>query len=288
MPFPRFRLRWNLALACAAALALAGLAVSIQSHAAPYLVLAATTDVRDSGLLDYLDPQFAVDSGIQVRYVAVGTGQALNLAERGDADALLVHAPSLELAFMSQGQGLCRSLLMRNEFLLVGPPGDPAHVRGLTNVTEAFRQIARTNSTFVSRGDRSGTNVKELQIWALAGFAPSPANDSWYIETGQGMASTLTVASEKAGYTLTDDATFYALESGLVLEILVRGDPLLANIYHVIVVSPAAHPGVNTGSAQAYAEWLTSPRGQALIGGYQVAGHRLYTPQALPGEPGGC
>ncbi len=290
-PFPRYRRQWRLAFVCAALLAFAGLAYSLESQAPPHLTLATTTDVRDTGLIDYLDAAFTSATGIDVRYTAVGTGQALDLARRGDADALLVHAPSSEIAFMNQGQGLCRSLLMRNQFLLVGPPSDPAHVAGLTNITQAFRVIMQSHSIFVSRGDQSGTNVKELQIWALVGYTPSPANDTWYLETGQGMAATLQVASEKGGYTLTDDATFYALKASSTppdLQIEVQGDPVLANIYHVIVVNPQAHAGLNTNGALEYARWLTSPQGQSLIGSYEVGGHRLYTPQYAPGDPEGC
>lgn len=275
-------------MAVAVVLAVAGLGLSIQAHATVYIVLASTTDVRDSGLLDYLNPQFQADAGVQVRYVAVGTGQALDIASRGDADLVWVHAPSLELAFMAAGQGLCRSSVMTNSFLLVGPASDPARVAGLTNVTVAFARIWHANATFVSRGDNSGTNVKELAIWSLVGYTPSPQNDSWYIETGQGMAATLTVASEKGGYTLTDDATFYALASSLNLQILVSGDPLLANVYHLIVVSPTLHPTANVDGALAYVTWLDSPKGQALIGSFQVAGHRLYVPDYVPGQPGEC
>lgn len=272
----------------AVVLGLAGGVVSVQSHAATYILLASTTDVRDSGLLDYLDPLFTADTGIEVRYTAVGTGLALALARQGDADALLVHAPPLELAFMAQGQGLCRSPLMENAFLLVGPPSDPAGIRGLTNATLAFRQIWRANATFVSRADESGTNVKELQIWSLAGYTPT-ANDSWYLETGLGMADTLHVASERGGYTLTDAATYYALASGLDLQILVQGDPVLLNVYHVLVVNPVIHPALRTDAARSFAEWLTAPRGQALIASYQVAGHRLYTPTFFAGtEPEEC
>lgn len=168
---------------------------------------------------------------------------------------------------------------MYNRFLVVGPPSDPARIRGLTNATEAFRRIWQTNSSFYSRGDESGTNVKELQIWALVGHTPSPQGDAWYNETGQGMAATLTIASEKGGYTLTDDATFYALTSSLDLDLLVSGDPFLANHYHVIVVNGAVHPAVNEDAALTFAHWLVSERGQELIGSFVVAGHQLYTPE---------
>lgn len=287
-PFPRFALQWRVAFALAAVLIVAGLAFSVQSQTASSILLATTTSTRDTGLLDFLDPLFQADTGIQVQYVAVGTGQALDMAARGDADVAMVHAPSLELTFMAQGEGLCRSSLMYNRFLIVGPASDPAGIRGLTNATDAFRRIWQTNSTFLSRGDNSGTNVKELAIWTLVGHIPSTTNDSWYLETGQGMGATLTVASEKGAYTLSDDGTFYALESSLSLQILVAGDPFLFNQYHIIVVNPVQHPNVRVNASLEYAHWLVSSRGQALIAGYEVAGHRLFTPNYNPNDPGVC
>lgn len=287
-PFPRFALRWRVAVAIAVVLLVAGLALSVQSHPPTSIILATTTSTRDTGLLDYLDPLFTADSGIQVQYVAVGTGQALDMAARGDADVAMVHAPSLELPFMAAGHGLCRSAVMYNRFLIVGPASDPAGIRGLSNATAAFEKIWKSNSTFISRGDNSGTNVKELAIWALVGHVPSPANDSWYLETGQGMGATLIVASEKGAYTLTDDGTFYALQASLHLEILVAGDPFLFNQYHIIVVSPTQHPDVNAAAALEYAHWLVSPRGQTLIGDYEIGGHRLFTPDYNPSDPGVC
>lgn len=278
LPFPRFVTAYRAAMIAAILFVAASLGVTLAGHAPVYILLATTTSTRDTGLLDYLDPFFEADTGIEVRYVAVGTGQALDLGRRGDADALLVHAPSLEIAFMLQGHGLCRSPVMYNRFLVAGPASDPAGIRGLTNATEAFRRIWETNSTFVSRGDDSGTNVKELQLWSLVGYTPT-TDDAWYVETGQGMAATLTVASEKGGYTLTDDGTFYAQLSALALEIDVSGDPFLANHYHVIVVNPTTHPGVSVGPALEFARWLVSPRGQALIGGYEIGGRQLFTPE---------
>ncbi|HYM39454.1 MAG TPA: substrate-binding domain-containing protein [Thermoplasmata archaeon] len=269
-------------------LMVAGLALSYQSQQATSIILATTTSTRDTGLLDYLDPLFAADTGIQVQYVAVGTGQALDMAARGDADVAMVHAPSLELPFMAHGNGLCRSAVMYNRFMIVGPASDPAGISGLTNATTAFRKIWQTNSTFISRGDNSGTNVKELAIWARVGYTPTAADDSWYLDTGQGMAATLTVASEKSAYTLTDDGTFYALQGSLKLQILVAGDPFLFNQYHIIVVSPSLHPNVKVNPALEYAHWLVSPRGQALIGAYEIGGHRLFTPDYNPADSGVC
>ena len=287
-PFPQFATRWRVAFAMAVLLLVAGLTLSIQSHAPTTIILATTTSTRDTGLLDYLDPLFTADTGITVQYVAVGTGQALDMAARGDADVAMVHAPSLEIPFMAAGHGLCRSTLMYNRFLIVGPASDPAGIQGLTNATQAFQKIWQTNSTFISRGDNSGTNVKELAIWARAGYVPSTARDAWYLETGQGMGATLTVASEKGAYTLTDDGTFYALQAPLNLSILVAGDPFLFNQYHVIVVSPTQHPNVKVDPALEYAHWLVSPRGQTLIAGYEISGHRLFTPNFDPNESGVC
>ncbi len=288
LPWPGFVSKWRFALLAATLLAFAGLAITVSSRPPVSLILATTTSTRDTGLLDYLDPLFQADTGIQVQYVAVGTGLALDMARRGDADAAMVHAPSLEEAFMEQGHGLCRSPLMYNRFLIVGPASDPAGVAGLTNATEGFRRIWQSNSTFVSRGDNSGTHVKEKEIWARVGYTPSPANDSWYLESGQGMGATLTLASEKGAYALADDGTFYALLASLNLEAGVQGDPILANHYHIIVVSPADHPNVRVDAALAYARWLTSERGLALIAGFEVNGHRLFTPEYVPGLPGAC
>lgn len=279
LPFPGFITKWRIALLLAAVLAFASLAITVQSRTPIHLILATTTSTRDTGLLDYLDPIFQNETGIEIRYVAVGTGQALDLGRRGDADVVLVHAPGLERTFVFQDhQGLCWSPVMYNRFMIVGPASDPAGIVGLSNATEAFEKIRETKSLFVSRGDNSGTNVKELQIWARVGYTPSPANDSWYLETGQGMGATLTVASEKGAYTLTDDGTFYALASTLDLQIRVAGDPFLFNQYHIIPVDPAAHPNVNVNAALTYAHWLVSPRVQALIGNFTVAGHVLFTP----------
>jgi tungstate transport system substrate-binding protein len=280
LPFPAFVAIWRASLVVASLLVAASLGVTFSSHEPVYLVLATTTSTRDTGLLDYLDPLFALDAGIQVRYVAVGTGQALDLGRRGDADVVLAHAPSLEAPFMLEGHGLCRSPVMYNRFLIVGPPSDPAGISGMTNATEAFREIWQTNSVFVSRGDNSGTNVKELAIWALVEYTPTQ-NDTWYLSTGQGMGATLAVASEKGAYTLTDDGTFYAQVSGLRLQIAVQGDPFLLNHYHVIVINPVEHPGVNVNAATAFARWLVSERGQALIAGYMIGGHQLFTPEGL-------
>lgn len=279
LPFPGFVTTWRISFAIAVVLAFASLAITVQNREPVHLILATTTSTRDTGLLDYLDPIFTNDTGIEVRYVAVGTGLALAYGRQGDADVVLVHAPDLERTFVFQDhQGYCWSPVMYNRFMIVGPASDPAGITGLSNATEAFRRIWQTRSLFISRGDGSGTNVKEGQIWARVGYTPSTTNDSWYLETGQGMGATLTVASEKGAYTLTDDGTFYALASTLNLQIRVAGDEFLFNQYHVIPVDPVAHPNVNFNAALTYARWLVSPRVQGLIGNFTVAGHVLFIP----------
>jgi len=279
LPWPNFVFGTRMAFLVAGVLVLAGLVSSVGSHTRSYVLLSTTTSTRDTGLLDYLLPRFTEDTGIDVRYVAFGTGVALDMARRGDVDAVLVHAPSLELAFMAEGHGLCRSPVMYNEFLLVGPPSDPAGIRGLGNATEAFRRILTTRSPFVSRGDNSGTNVLERSLWALVGYEPNAKDDPWYIESGQGMGMTLAIASEKGAYTLTDEGTFAAQRFALNLEVDVRGDPALLNHYHVIVVNPARHPAVNRDGALDFAHWTVSDRGQSLIAGYEVGGQTLFHPE---------
>jgi tungstate transport system substrate-binding protein len=238
------------------------------------MLLATTTDTQDSGLLDAVVPAFEHASKCTVKAVAVGSGQAIDLAERGQADALWVHSPKAEEKFMSSGHGVSRREVMTNPYEIVGPPNDPAKAAADGGAVAAFHAIAATRSPFASRADQSGTNTKELEIWKQAGIAPK---GSWYIQTGQGMGPTLTIASQKRAYTLTDTATMTS-ESGLGLEVLVRGDPVLENSYHVIVVKGAK----NLGCARAFATYLISPAGQKLIGGFGVAkyGRPLYHPAA--------
>ncbi len=230
------------------------------------LILATTTSTQDSGLLDVLVPAFEQASGYVVKTVAVGTGQALKMGQDGNADVLLVHAPTAERAFMDAGWGVDRRLVMHNYFQLVGPKSDPAGIRGMTSVADAFKKIAAAGATFVSRGDGSGTETKELAIWKTAGITPK--GDAWYLQSGQGMGPTLQIASEKGSYTLTDNATFLANSAKLSLEVLVQDDPILLNIYHVIGVNPAKWPKVNTAGATAFADYVTSAAGQALIAGF--------------------
>ena len=235
------------------------------------LILATTTSTQDSGLLDVLIPMFEKESGYRVKVVAVGTGAALRMGEKGDADVLLVHAPSAEEAFMAAGHGIDRRYVMYNDFVIVGPPDDPAHLRGLTDAALALKRVAETQSLWISRGDDSGTHKKERALWKAAGFDPAVLpSQPWYQETGQGMGATLRIASEKQGYTLTDRGTFLHLQKTLNLDILVEGDERLYNVYHVIVVNPNKHPHVNVEGARAFADFITSPDVQAIIEKYGV------------------
>ena len=247
------------------------------------LILATTTSTQDSGLLDVLVPAFEKASGYTVKTVAVGSGAALKLGEEGNADVLLVHSPAAEKAFMDAGHGVDRQLVMHNTFLIVGPAADPAGIAGMTSPTEAFKKIAAAKATFVSRGDGSGTEAKELGFWKAVGITPAAP---WYIQSGQGMAATLQIASEKAAYTLTDIATWAATRSQLALGDLVHGDPSLLNIYHVIGVNPASWPKVNAAGATAFAAYLLSAEGQALIGSFGVDtyGMQLFVPDAGKSE----
>ena len=243
------------------------------------LILATTTSTQDSGLLDVLIPAFQTATGYAVKTVAVGSGQAITMGQQGNADVLLVHSPKAEQAFVDAGWGVDRRLVMHNHFMLVGPASEPAGIKGMTSASDALKKIAAAKATFVSRGDGSGTETKEKALWAAAGITPS---GSWYLQSGQGMGATLQIASEKVGYTLTDDATFLANSSKYQLASLVSGDPALLNIYHVIIVNPAKWPKVNNAGAVAFADYVTSAAGQALIGSYGTAkfGQPLFTPDA--------
>jgi tungstate transport system substrate-binding protein len=246
----------------------------------PELILATTTSTQDSGLLDVLVPAFEQQSGYKVKVVAVGTGQALKMGEEGNADVLLVHAPSSEKPFMDSGFGTDRRLVMHNDFIIVGPVADPAEIKGSTPA-DAFKAIFDAGASFVSRGDNSGTNTKELSIWKNANL--DPKGKAWYIESGQGMGATLTITSEKGAYTLTDRATYLANKANLQLDILVEGDPSLLNVYHVIAVNPEKWPKVNTAGAKAFADFITSPETQQnIIGkfGVEKFGQPLFFPDA--------
>jgi len=244
------------------------------------LILATTTSTQDSGLLDVLVPMFEKESGYFVKTIAVGSGQAMTMGEKGEADVLLVHSPDAEKKFMEKGAGSSRRLVMHNDFIIVGPAADPAKLRGSKTSAEAFKKIAQSGSLFLSRGDNSGTNAKEKGLWK--GAAVSPEGQKWYQQTGLGMGQTLNVAAEKKGYTLTDRATYLAMKKNLGLEILVEGDAKLLNVYHVIEVNPAKWPKVNAPAAKAFADFMVSKKVQMLIGKFGVDkfGAALFFPDA--------
>lgn len=247
--------------------------------AAKEIILATTTSTQDSGLLDVLIPIFEGRSGYTVKTVAVGTGQALKMGEDGNADVLLVHAPAAEKELMDGGFGAERLLVMHNDFVIVGPADDPAGIKGDVSAVEALVKIASAAAAFVSRGDDSGTHNAELALWKSGEIDPQ---GDWYIESGQGMAATLKIAGEKAAYTLTDRATYLATREGLGLEILVEGDPVLLNVYHVITVNPEKWPKVNNAGATAFAQFLIDGETQKVIGEFGVDkyGQPLFFPDA--------
>ena len=243
------------------------------------LILATTTSTQDSGLLDVLIPLFEKQTGYVVKTIAVGTGEALKMGEEGNADVLLVHAPASEVTFMENGFGAERLLVMHNDFIIVGPAADPAGIKGLATAVEAFQKIASSGAVFISRGDDSGTHKMELKLWDKA--AAKPEGDA-YQESGQGMGATLTIASEKAAYTLTDRATYLANKANLQLDILVEGDNALLNVYHVITVNPEKWPKVNNAGAKAFADFMVAKDTQAVIGefGKEKFGQALFIPDA--------
>lgn len=251
-----------------------------ESTQKPSLLLVSTTSTQDSGLLDVLLPAFTTKTGYEVQLVAVGSGQALKIGEQGNADVILLHSPAAEKEFVANGFGIDRRLVMHNDFVIVGPASDPAAVRSQPSLDSVFKAIFSTEATFVSRGDESGTHVKELAIWEKAGL--DPQGQPWYLETGQGQGATLSIASEKGGYALTDRGTFLAYRTNVELEILYEGDPFLLNVYHVITVNPEKFPAINLAGAKAFADFITSPEGQKIIGefGVEKYGQPLFFPDA--------
>ena len=243
----------------------------------PHIRLATTTSTYDSGLLEFLLPPFEASAGVKVDTVAVGTGRALALGRNGDADIILVHARAREDEFVAQGFGIDRRDIMWNDFLIAGPPEDPAGVGGLTDAAEALRRIAAAEAVFISRGDDSGTHTMEKSIWKAAGLTPE-----WpeYKEAGQGMGACLTIANEMRGYLLADRGTFLAFAGKVDLAVLVEGDPVLRNPYGAILVNPEKHPGANTEGARKLLEYLTSAEGQKRIGEFRVGGGVLFHPHS--------
>lgn len=251
----------------------------------PIVVLVTTTSTYDSGLLDYLIPFFEEKYGIEVRVLPMGSGQAIEVAKRGDADIVLVHSRQLELEFMDSGYGIHRVGVMYNDFIIIGPLEDPARVDGLENATEAFRRIAlkgaEGKAVFISRADRSGTHMLELSIWERLRVAPSSRTQTWYMEAGASMGAVLRMANEIGAYTLTDRATWLSFKKELLnLRVLVQGDLMLLNPYAIILVNPEKHPHRNYRGALILAKWVTSEEGQNLIANFKKEGETLFHPMA--------
>jgi tungstate transport system substrate-binding protein len=249
---------------------------NILSAQAPVrLRMATTTSVQDSGLLPFLLSHFEKKCKCKVDVIAVGTGQAIKLATNGDVDMILVHDPASEKKFIDDGFGINRNTFMVNDFVILGPPADPAHISGMKDAARALAKISKSAAAFVSRGDGSGTHLKEMYLWKKSGIKPG---GSWYMDVGQGMGAVLTMANEKQGYTITDRATYYVREKQLKLKVLVEGDPELINYYSAIQVNPVRFPSIKAELSRQLIQWLCSPEGQRLIGSYTVDGHRLFKP----------
>jgi tungstate transport system substrate-binding protein len=245
-----------------------------------FITVASTTSTEQSGLFRHLLPLFEKKTGIQVRVVALGTGQALDLGRRGDADVVLVHAPELEEKFVAEGWGVRRHPVMYNDFVVLGPKSDPARIAGTKDAAEAFRKIRAARAPFVSRADRSGTHLAELELWRAAGIDIAREKGPWYRETGSGMGPALNTASALNAYLLADRGTWLAFRNRGELAILVEGDPRLFNQYGAILVNPARHAHVKEAWGRQFIEWLVSPHGQAAIATYRIAGEQLFFPNA--------
>jgi len=245
-----------------------------------FIVVASTTSTEQSGLFDHLLPAFEADTGIKVRVVAVGTGQALDIGRRGDADVVFVHARSAEEKFLAEGQGVKRYPVMYNDFVLIGPKSDPAHIAGGHDIVAALRAIETAKAAFVSRGDRSGTHMAELDLWKAANIELEKAKGAWYRDTGQGMGPALNSAAAMNAYILSDRGTWLSFKNRGDLAILVEGDKRLFNQYGVILVNPATHPHGKKELRQGFIDWVTGPEGQAAIASYRIGGERLFFPNA--------
>jgi len=246
----------------------------------PFITVASTTSTEQSGLFKHLLPEFRKATGIEARVVAVGTGQALDMARRGDADVVFVHDPAAEEKFLAEGFGVKRYEVMYNDFVIVGPRSDPARAAGLTDVLEALRRIEAAKATFVSRADKSGTHAAELRYWKAAGVELEKAKGPWYKETGSGMGPALNTAAAMNAYALADRGTWLSFKNRGNLVVLVEGDRKLFNQYGVMLVNPAKHPHVKKELGQAFVDWLISPEGQGAIAGYKIDGQQLFFPDA--------
>ena len=246
------------------------------------LILQSTTSTANSGLYDHLLPIFEAASGIKVHVVAVGTGQAIRNARNGDGDVLLVHAKAAEEKFVADGFGVKRFDVMYNDFVIVGPPSDPAHIAGLSDAKKALRKIAATRAPFASRGDNSGTHIKEKQLWAAENLNPAKESGTWYRETGSGMGATLNVGVGMGAYVLTDRATWLSHGNKGDFKLYVQGDKALFNQYGIILINPAKHPRVKASAGQRFIDWILGPQGQRAIAGYKLRGQQLFFPNAIP------
>jgi tungstate transport system substrate-binding protein len=245
-----------------------------------FITVASTTSTEQSGLFGFLLPVFEKKTGIKVRVVALGTGQALDLARRGDADVVFVHAKAAEEKFLGEGQGVKRFPVMYNDFVLIGPKSDPAKIGGGKDILAAMKKIETAHAPFVSRGDRSGTNMAELKLWKQAGIDIDKAKGPWYRDTGQGMGPALNTASSMNAYILADRGTWLAFKNRGDLVVLVEGDKRLFNQYGVMLVNPAKHPAVKKELGQTFIDWLVSPEGQKVIADYKINGEQLFYPNA--------
>lgn len=262
------------------------LPVAAQAQAPRSITIASTTSTEQSGLFGHILPIFTQKTGIQVRVVALGTGQALDVGRRGDADVVFVHDRAAEERFVAEGFGGPRRHVMYNDFVIVGPAADPAHIQGVSDVTEALRRIAAARAPFISRGDRSGTHAAELRLWQQAGVDPAAGRGAWYREIGQGMGPALNTGAAQGGYVLTDRGTWLSFRNRQDLRILSEGDARLFNQYGVMLVNPQRHPHVKVAEGQAFIDWILSAEGQAAVAGYRINGEQLFFPNAAQPEPG--
>jgi tungstate transport system substrate-binding protein len=278
----RKKMKWIILLGIVTLLLISG-STHVQAQQKT-IILATTTSTQDSGLLDLLLPVFEKKTGYFVKTIAVGSGQAMAMGQKGEADVLLVHSPAAEKKFVAEAYGINRRLIMHNDYIIVGPSEDPAKIKGMKSTPEAFKKIASAKALFLSRGDNSGTHNKEKDVWKAAGI--NAEGERWYQQTGLGMGQTLNVTAEKKGYTLADRGTYLALKKNLNLDILVEGDAILLNIYHVIEVNPAKWPKVNVAGAKAFADFMVSKETQDIIKTFGVDkfGSPLFFPDAGKSE----
>jgi tungstate transport system substrate-binding protein len=278
----RDRMSCRRSIIFAAAVIAAGLVAPVRAQDASdkSIVVASTTSTQDSGLFGHILPLFKRKTGISVRVVALGTGRALDAARRGDADVVFVHAKSAEEKFLSEGHGVKRYPVMYNDFVLIGPKSDPAGIKGTKDITAALKEIMTKNASFISRGDRSGTHIAEINLWKAAGIDIDKEKGPWYQEIGQGMGAALTNAAASEAYVLSDRGTWLSFRNKSDLVIEVEGDKRLFNQYGVMLVNPTKHPNVQKEAGQAFIDWLISPEGQKAIADYKINGEQLFYPDA--------